>query len=79
MREAPIDPLAVQLVDDVLYANPAQSHARTDRVDALLSGRDGHLTPEPRLPRDRLDFDHATVNLRDFKLEKTSQQVLMRP
>ena len=67
--------LFVQLTDDRLDADAANTHAGSDRIDALLGGGDGNLGALAGLPGDRTDFDHAVVDLRDLVLQQPPQEI----
>src|SRR5690242_1315650 len=58
-----VDPLTVQLLDDVLDPTPTNPHAGADAIDAGIMAGEGELAPNPRPAGDRFDLDDA---VRDF-------------
>ena len=74
-----VDLLAGQLGHDGLDARAALADGGTDRIEAVLARRDGHLGAAAGLAGDRLDLDRAAVDLRDLELEQALEEALVRP
>ena len=65
-----VDPLAGQLVDNVLDAVAAHADARADAIDARIAAGDGHLRAVARLAGHRADLNHAVGDFGNFLLEQ---------
>ena len=67
----------MQLVDDVLYTDAAQTDTGADRVDAILLGKDGNLAAGPSLARYVYYFYGAAVDLGNLHLEQPPEELLV--
>src|SRR5207302_7196520 len=74
-----IDPLRPQLADDAADPDTTWTDAGTDRVDALLVGRDRDLGADSRFASQRPDDNGAGRQLRDLELEQPADQCLVGP
>src|SRR5690606_19955428 len=74
-----IDPLAAQLTDHRLHARALQPHARTHRIDRLVTGPDRDLRPPADLARNALDLHDPLVDLRHLELEQRRHEQRVRP
>ena len=72
-----VDPLAAELVDDVLDPGAADAHARPDGVDLGVDRGDRHLRPIARLARQGPDRDDLVGDLGDLQLEEPADEVGM--
>ena len=73
-----VDPLAPELIHDVLDARSADPDARADGVDLGVDRSDGDLGPVSRLARQRPDGDDLVGDLGDLQLEQTADEIRMR-
>src|SRR5208337_2817157 len=72
-----VDPLAPELIHDILDSRPADPDARANGVDLGVDRSDGDLGPVSRLARQRPDGDDLVGDLGDLQLEQTTYEVGM--
>ena len=70
-----VDPLASQLLDNVLDPRTPHSDTGSDTVDVVVVTRHGHLGSVAGLASQRLDLDDRLGYFRDFTLKKPLHQV----
>src|SRR3954451_13743233 len=70
-----VDLLALQLIDDGLYARTAHADAGTDRVDGGIARNHRDFRARARIPRHRLDLDDAVIDLRHFLREQFGHEL----
>ena len=70
-----IDPLASQLVHDVLNAIAPNADARADTIDPQITTTDRHLRTVARLAGHGPYFDHPVDNLRNLLFEQSLHQL----
>ncbi len=74
-----VDPLATQLVDDVLDSRAAHADAGTDRVDLGVDRGDGDLRAITGFAGQGTDRDDLVGDFRNLELEQPPHKVGVRP
>jgi hypothetical protein len=74
-----VDPLAAELLDDVLDAVAADADAGTDAVDPVVGTDHRHLAAVAGLAGDRPDLDHPVGDLGDLLLEQPLHELRADP
>ena len=72
-----VDFLVVQFLDDGLNTDAFDAHTSAHGVNAGLGSHNGHFGALSRLAGNGADLDDAMIDLRNFILQQTAQEVAM--
>src|SRR3954453_7285676 len=72
-----VDLLALQLVDDGLYARTTHADPGTDGIAGGIARNPRDFRARARIPRHRLDLDDAVIDLRHFLREQFAHELRM--
>ena len=70
-----VDAFAAEFIGDVFDAHSAHSDARADGVDAGIVAADGDFRADARIAGDGDDLNYAVMNLGNFALKKSADEL----